>query len=79
MVPVVAGAASNATNIDEKDTSIPSLSDTPKVTNTTDANNQGAFSQDFKMARHFFPSIHQMFVKPSSETKQINLYFKNNV
>ena len=48
MVPVVAGAASNATNIDEKDTSIPSLSDTPKVTNTTDANNQGAFSQDVK-------------------------------
>ena len=57
MVPVVAGAASNATNIDEKDTSIPSLSDTPKVTNTTDANNQGAFSQDFKMARHFFRQI----------------------
>ena len=68
MVPVVAGAASNATNIDEKDTSIPSLSDTPKVTNTTDANNQGAFSQDFKMARHFF-SVKSPDLRSSSETK----------
>jgi hypothetical protein len=64
MVPVVAGAASNATTIDEKDTSIPSLSDTPKVTNTTD-NNQGASSQDFKMAFHFFVTLPD--VKSSSE------------
>ena len=78
MVPVVAGAASNATNIDEKDTSIPSLSDTPKVTNTTDANNQGAFSQDFKMARHFFPSNHQMLNHHLKQNKSI-CTLKNNV